>query len=259
MENILKITRNLLVRPFWRHVVFCLLVFMFFLIGMLSNARPVSDTAPRGMAACLFFYLCCYSGRLFFHRLMRPKNLPLLLSLSFFYYFGLSVLLSAGVRLFAGHALQLDRLFPVSMLIVAGSALAGFILSMAHKLLLDRLHELELSDQQKQSELNLLQSQLNPHFLFNTLNNLYGIAITQHQRIPSLLLKLSDLLRYSVYETGQAFVPLMDEIGYIKNYIEFEQLRTTDRLILKVAIRYHRLGNCNDPAIVADRICRKCL
>lgn len=84
------------------------------------------------------------------------------------------------------------------------------------------------------SELQLLQSQISPHFLFNTLNNMYGLSITQHEKIPPLLLKLSDLLRYSVYEANKTFVPINDEIAYINNYIEFERIRIGERLALSV-------------------------
>ena len=101
-----------------------------------------------------------------------------------------------------------------------------------------------LAAEQKQSELNLLQSQLSPHFLFNTLNNMYSLSITQHHRLPALLLKLSDLLRYSVYDTKNTFVPLMEELGYIKNYFAFEKMRISDRLILKEDIE-----RVVDPAI----------
>jgi sensor histidine kinase YesM len=93
-----------------------------------------------------------------------------------------------------------------------------------------------ITAEQKQSELNLLQSQLSPHFLFNTLNNLYGISMSQHERLPALLLKLSSLLRYSVYDTKKPFVPLTEELEYIQNYISFEKLRISDRLVLQTDI-----------------------
>ncbi|WP_164851415.1 sensor histidine kinase [Larkinella soli] len=86
------------------------------------------------------------------------------------------------------------------------------------------------------SELQLLQSQLSPHFLFNTLNNLYGISISQPDKTPSLLLKLSELLRYSVYDTKELYVPLSDELTYIRNYIDFEALRIGSKLSLKTAL-----------------------
>ncbi|MBZ0097726.1 MAG: histidine kinase, partial [Taibaiella sp.] len=98
------------------------------------------------------------------------------------------------------------------------------------------LLEAKNSAAHSESELRLLQSQLSPHFLFNTLNNLYGLSLTQHEKIPPLLLKLSDLLRYSVYDTNEAFVSLKDELGYINNYIEFEKIRLGERLVLKMDI-----------------------
>lgn len=68
------------------------------------------------------------------------------------------------------------------------------------------------------------------------MNNLYGISLTQHEKIPNLLLKLSELLRYSVYETSQPFILLREEIQYINNYISFEKIRIGERLNLKTDI-----------------------
>jgi LytS/YehU family sensor histidine kinase len=98
------------------------------------------------------------------------------------------------------------------------------------------LEDAKITASQSQSELKLLQSQISPHFLFNTLNNLYGISLTRHEMIPPLLLKLSDLLRYSVYDAKELFVPLRDELAYINNYIDFEKLRIGDRLIINTDI-----------------------
>lgn len=85
-----------------------------------------------------------------------------------------------------------------------------------------------------QSELQLLQSQLSPHFLFNTLNNLYGLSLVKDDKLPGLLLKLSELLRHSVYQSSSTFAPLNEELNYIKNYVEFERIRLEDRLILSI-------------------------
>ncbi|WP_158267074.1 sensor histidine kinase [Chitinophaga niastensis] len=95
-----------------------------------------------------------------------------------------------------------------------------------------QLNEANVARQQKERELSLLLSQLSPHFLFNTLNNLYGLSIRQHETIPGLLLKLSDLLRYSVYEARQHSVLLKDEVAYIHNYIAMEKIRLGQRLII---------------------------
>lgn len=112
----------------------------------------------------------------------------------------------------------------------------SFLIGMFIKLIRHRIQTAEVTAANSQTELQLLQSQLSPHFLFNTLNNLYGLSITQHEKIPPLLLKLSDLLRYSVYDTKELFVPLKDELAYINNYIDFEKIRIGERLVLTTAI-----------------------
>lgn len=87
----------------------------------------------------------------------------------------------------------------------------------------------ELQTESMQSELRFLRSQINPHFLFNTLNNLYGLSVLKSDKLPSLMLKLSDLLRYSLYETSSVLVPLEKEIQYLENYISLEKIRLEDK------------------------------
>lgn len=93
-----------------------------------------------------------------------------------------------------------------------------------------------LQKEQKEAELKLLKEQLNPHFLFNTMNNLYGLSVIKSDRLPSLMLKLSDLLRYSLYETNQNAVSLEKELLYINNYIELEKIRLEDRTTIDLKI-----------------------
>ncbi len=118
--------------------------------------------------------------------------------------------------------------------------LSGFGIGLVVKMIRvnsqQQLDEARTAAAQSKGELQLLQSQLSPHFLFNTLNNLYGLSITQHEKIPPLLLRLSDLLRYSVYEAGETYVPLKMEMEYISNYIEFEKIRMGNRLVLETDI-----------------------
>lgn len=83
--------------------------------------------------------------------------------------------------------------------------------------------------QEKEAELKLLKAQLNPHFLFNTLNNLYGLSVIKSDKLPSLMLKLSDLLRYSLYETKEVLVPFEKELTYLKNYIALEKIRLEEK------------------------------
>lgn len=83
----------------------------------------------------------------------------------------------------------------------------------------------ELQTQTMQSELRFLKSQINPHFLFNTLNSLYALTLKKSDKAPDIVLKLSEMMRYMLYECNEPLVLLSKEVHYIKNYIELEKLR----------------------------------
>lgn len=78
--------------------------------------------------------------------------------------------------------------------------------------------------EQASAELSLLRAQVNPHFLFNALNDMYALSLTHPEQAPDALLKLSDLLRYALYRSQTALVPLVDELAYVDSYIELEQI-----------------------------------
>ena len=104
----------------------------------------------------------------------------------------------------------------------------------AIKLIIDWIKQKELlANTNKiylENELKYLRSQIQPHFFFNTLNNLYSLAIDKSEKAPDLILKLSDLMKYFLYETGKEFQKLEKEITHIKDYIEIEKLRYDDSL-----------------------------
>jgi len=83
----------------------------------------------------------------------------------------------------------------------------------------------EMENQKLGAELSLLKSQINPHFFFNTLNSIYSLAIIKSNRTPEAVLKLSELMRYIIYDTELKVVPLSKEAEYIANYIELQRLR----------------------------------
>ncbi|WP_235689732.1 sensor histidine kinase [Fulvivirga lutea] len=80
------------------------------------------------------------------------------------------------------------------------------------------------------AELKFLKAQVHPHFLFNTLNNLYALTLKSSEKAPEVVLKLSDLLNYMLYECNTDRVPLKKEIELVENYVELEKLRYGDRL-----------------------------
>jgi LytS/YehU family sensor histidine kinase len=75
------------------------------------------------------------------------------------------------------------------------------------------------------AELGFLQSQINPHFLFNTLNNIYSFAYRKDDRAPAMITKLSEIIRYLLYECRTKRVSLHKEMALIQNYLELESLR----------------------------------
>jgi two-component system sensor histidine kinase LytS len=122
---------------------------------------------------------------------------------------------------------------------IAFSVVAFTVMATVFKIGLDRLI---MDKQQKENELRHLKAQLNPHFLFNTLNNLYGLSVAESKKLPGLMLKLSELLRYSLYDTNQNYVAVGKELDYIGSYVELERIRLSD----KADIRLDISGGYND-------------
>lgn len=103
-----------------------------------------------------------------------------------------------------------------------------------------RLKEKEnkaLIEAKAKSDLELLKRQLHPHFLFNTLNNIYSLSLKNSEQTGESILKLSKLLEYLVYQSGEKYVLLEEELELVRNYIDLEKLRYGDELnlILEVA------------------------
>ena len=93
-----------------------------------------------------------------------------------------------------------------------------------------------------QSELRFLKSQINPHFLFNTLNSLYALTIKKSDLAPEIVLRLSDMMRYMLYECNERTVPLTREIAYIENYLQLEKLRHGERADVQFNLEGHVAG-----------------
>ena len=92
----------------------------------------------------------------------------------------------------------------------------------------------EMEKEKAASELKNLRSQLNPHFLFNTLNNIYSLTVTNQAQAQYAILSLSQLLRYVLYDNNQMTLPLSKEMAFIKSYIELMSLRLSDKVKLTV-------------------------
>jgi LytS/YehU family sensor histidine kinase len=218
------------------HAIFSMAVVMLVQSGLYYYYRFIYHQTFLAAFACLLFLACIYAGRWLcqaFYLRHKPFHFAMYTVLSMMAIIIIWPLFAKKIFYTPGDTIE----FSVTTLpFFIISLVMGIFIKLIRASVQRQIQEARINAEQKQSELNLLQSQLSPHFLFNTLNNMYGISITQHERVPALLLKLSDLLRYSVYETKKPFVPLKEELEYIYNYISFEKLRISDRLILQTDI-----------------------
>jgi len=115
------------------------------------------------------------------------------------------------------------------LFLVGGVAFILFIGIILHLIKSFRENEKQkelLINEKVEAELHLLKSQVNPHFLLNTLNNIYALSLERAKpEISEMIMSLSEIIRYMLYETTPNFVPLSKELPYLKSYIELEKLR----------------------------------
>lgn len=100
----------------------------------------------------------------------------------------------------------------------------------------DEQNNKKLAEEKMKAELNFLKSQVHPHFLFNTLNNLYALTLIKSDKTPDIVLKLSDLLDFMIYKSNDDYVPLAKELEIVEGYIELEKVRYSDRLDLRYRV-----------------------
>lgn len=102
-----------------------------------------------------------------------------------------------------------------------------------------KLEEKQKDQAQKErlaAELSLLKSQVSPHFLFNSLNSIYSLTVQKSENAPLAVVKLSELLRYMIYQANKEFVTLSEELNYIENFIELQKLRLASDMNIKFKV-----------------------
>lgn len=95
----------------------------------------------------------------------------------------------------------------------------------------------DVENQRLTAELNFLKAQINPHFLFNTLNNLYYLAYSKSDNTTEVIAKLSQMMRYMIYDSNHPKVLLKKEIDYMQNYIGLERLRLNDQVPIQFNVQ----------------------
>jgi two-component system, LytTR family, sensor kinase len=184
----------------------------------------------------LNFYVCYFLIAYLIFKLDRMKASLVIL---FFFILVFSVARLFAVRLVYTYVLGMEelpklRFYNIMMELV--NSLLFSLLPLAMRFVIEwfdtRRLRAEMMAQSKMSELALLRSQINPHFLFNTLNNLYSLVYKKSDEAPSVVMKPSEIMRYMLYEANADKVPLEKEIQYLQSFIQLQQLRLhTDKFI----------------------------
>lgn len=128
----------------------------------------------------------------------------------------------------------LKSLFPI--LFSAAFIITGTALRMYEEWIINIRNKKEVEAKQNLTKLESLKNQLNPHFLFNSLNSIYSLTTKKSDEAPEAVITLSELMRYMLYRTNDKFVPLQQELDYIDNYIKLQRLRIANNKDVKIKI-----------------------
>lgn len=123
-----------------------------------------------------------------------------------------------------------------SMLLNSFNALTGFFLHSFSTWFSDLKEKETLTQKTKMLELEMLKLKLDPHFLFNTINNIDVLVETDSEKAADYIIKLSSILRFYLYKTSDALIQLSDEIKYIREYIDLQRIRTSNEDFVKFSI-----------------------
>jgi two-component system LytT family sensor kinase len=223
-----RIYKILNLRPVY-HGLFWLVLFMVMVAAGYNKDVDLSLAITLDLIG-MFFYAVLVYFNLFY-------LIPNYLAQRAFLYFGLVIVSAALITPIEVFVLYVwFSKMPVFRNLLINSQLDFFIgnvlvtlLSTTCRVIMDwwryQNEKQVLLTQTIQSELRFLKSQINPHFLFNTLNNLYALTLKKSDQAPEIVLKLSEIMRYMLYECNERRVLLTKEIQYIHNYLDLERLR----------------------------------
>jgi sensor histidine kinase YesM len=217
------------------HIFFWIVFFLFLVI---IDTNESLSTRMINMALRMVFYIIVvYSNLNFlFPRFLKKNN--------FFVYIILLVLLVILVtplEVISSYYLIPTEFTSISQVftfkVLSSFFLGTFFIAFSSSIFkiindwIDNQNErVDLQRQNLTSELKYLKTQINPHFFFNTLNSLYALTLKKSDKAPEIVLKLSEMMRYMLYESNERTIELTKEINYIQNYLELEKIRHGDHV-----------------------------
>ncbi|MCP3932888.1 MAG: hypothetical protein GY705_27770 [Bacteroidetes bacterium] len=144
--------------------------------------------------------------------------------------------------------------FLLSIIVVIVSSLYYFVEAWHENIKTESL----LRNEKLQAELNFLKSQINPHFLFNTLNNIYSYAQTGNKKTAPMLERLSSILRYMVYDCGEDRVPLNKELNAVEDLLEINKMKNSEQRNIKLSVNGVKGFHLIAPLIIVNIVENAC-
>lgn len=214
-------------------------------IPQFSNAELIAGAIKasllNGIPEILFSYYITYYA---IAKIVRKRTYILLNVLEIFFVFVICIITARIIMnylvvpyAYNNYIPQAPIFDPRRMLVVMlytgfASGLMIAVKSVRNQLAAKE-REKNLIKEKLETELKFLRNQVNPHFLFNTLNNIYGLTRKKSDKAPEVVMKLSELLSFMLYESSKEFVTIAEEIKVLEDYIELERIRYNQRLSIQ--------------------------
>ncbi len=160
--------------------------------------------------------------------------------------YGVALLFKPYILVEKGHATTFVSYFLSTLISSLVFIFLSTVLKFTTDWFLNERVQRDLENQRLTAELSFLKSQINPHFLFNSLNTIYSLAYQQSETTPEAVLKLSEIMRYMLYECNDNKVDLDKELKYLQNYIDLQKIRFAN----KAFIDYSVIGEVDHQRIV---------
>ena len=237
-------------KPIYKHILFWIIVFLFYTTSARERFDSVEEVVITYFFHIVFQLIIAYTILYFILPDYKRNNNIIKTVLVIGLLFFIINILYVSIRMFFlektypncyetflekhGHLTYEERIFNLKAIFFH---LPIFYLQPLFFLIALTFYERQYkisktNEQRKMVELKALKQQLNPHFLFNTLNNLYALAVEKSDKAPEVIEKLSNILDYMLYGSDKKFVSIQKEVDLIENYLALEQVRYDDRVLV---------------------------
>jgi two-component system, LytTR family, sensor kinase len=205
---------------FIHHSLFWIMIVFIIFLAKNQEDFPLSAIIYNTLLLTIPFVVPIYLHFYILDRFFHKRNYIVYIILLVILYFSSGFIIDEIYILFRKSPTESNAFVGLTLLLFLSTGARYF-----KKGIFEQYRIQEIEAKQAITELDMLKSQVNPHFLFNTLNNLYALALIKSEKVPNIILKLSGLMRYLLETSKKEWVNLSEEWNYILDYIELEKMR----------------------------------